>query len=191
MRPVSDIGRFLSSAAGHLRTVARHRRLVRRGCFRAGLIRQGLCHDLSKFSPSELLPSIRYYTDGKGSPIGAQRRAEGISGIWLHHKGRNRHHFEYWTDWSFGSPPQMQGMKMPPRYLAEMLIDRVCASKVYGKDGYTDASALQYTLDRPWQNAMIHPETLREMLRLFTVLRDRGENAFYQEIRAMLRRGSY
>ena len=82
----------------HLKTVQHHRRLVRQYCFRLGLYWQGLTHDLSKFSPVEFCAGVKYF-QGDRSPNDAQRRDIGYSASWLHHKGRNRHHFEYWTDY--------------------------------------------------------------------------------------------
>ena len=83
----------------HLRTVNRHRHLVRKYCFRLGLYWQGLTHDLSKYSPTEFWRSAKYY-QGYRSPNDQERLVNGVSLSWLHHKGRNRHHFEYWTDYS-------------------------------------------------------------------------------------------
>ena len=82
----------------HLRTVNRHRRLVRKYCFRLGLYWQGLTHDLSKYSPTEFFRSVKYY-QGYRSPNDQERITNGVSLSWLHHKGRNRHHFEYWIDY--------------------------------------------------------------------------------------------
>ena len=82
----------------HFKTITRHRHLVCRYCFRLGLVRQGLCHDLSKYSPAEFLVGAKYY-QGNRSPNDAERKATGVSLAWLHHKGRNRHHLEYWVDY--------------------------------------------------------------------------------------------
>ena len=68
-------------------------------CFQVGLYRQGLLHDLSKYSPKELLPGFRYF-QGDRSPNDAERKAKGYSSAWLHHKGRNKHHLEYWIDYN-------------------------------------------------------------------------------------------
>ena len=78
----------------HLRTVGRHRRLVRHYCLRLGLVWQGLTHDLSKYSPTEFWRGVKYY-QGWRSPNDQERLENGVSLAWLHHKGRNRHHFEY------------------------------------------------------------------------------------------------
>ncbi|NYC52855.1 hypothetical protein DE171_005392 [Clostridium beijerinckii] len=39
-------------------------------------------------------------------------------------------------------------MKMPVNYVVEMFIDRVCASKNYLKEKYTDESPLSYYENR-------------------------------------------
>ncbi len=56
----------------HLHTVCRHRRQVRRNCFKAGLIWRGLTHDLSKFSPQEFFAGAKYY-QGNRSPQAKER----------------------------------------------------------------------------------------------------------------------
>ena len=45
-----------------------------------------------------------------------------------------------------GGDKGLCGMKMPLRYVVEMYIDRVAASKNYQKERYTDRSALEYYL---------------------------------------------
>ena len=57
---------------GHLKTVHHHRKLVRKYCFECGLYYQGLTHDLSKYSPSELFESIKYY-QGYRSPYSYEK----------------------------------------------------------------------------------------------------------------------
>ena len=69
----------------HYRTIHHHKMLVMRYCFRCGLYRQGLLHDLSKLSPVEFLAGAKYW-QGSCSPNNAQRQAEGYSAAWLHHK---------------------------------------------------------------------------------------------------------
>ena len=116
----------------HLRTVNRHRRLVRQYCFRLGRYWQGLTHDLSKYSPTEFWRSVKYY-QGFRSPNDQERIVNGVSLSWLHHKGRNRHHFEYWIDYCLkpGGGVYMGGCKMPKKYVAEMFCDRIAACRVY------------------------------------------------------------
>lgn len=71
----------------HFKTITRHRLLVMVNCFRIGLIRQGLTHDLSKYSPTEFWTGAKYY-QGIRSPNAAEREKKGYSAAWLHHKGR-------------------------------------------------------------------------------------------------------
>ena len=114
----------------HFKTITHHRHLVCRYCFRLGLYRQGLLHDLSKYAPCEFWRGAKYY-QGYRSPNDAERKQNGVSLAWLHHKGRNRHHFEYWIDYCIGEDgkPYMGGCKMPPRYVAEMFCDRIAACR--------------------------------------------------------------
>ncbi len=44
---------------GHLKTINRHKMLVMKYCFRCGMIRQGLLHDLSKYSPTEFFAGVK------------------------------------------------------------------------------------------------------------------------------------
>ena len=129
----------------HFKTITHHRHLVCRYCFRLGLYRQGLLHDLSKYAPCEFWRGAKYY-QGYRSPNDAERKQNGVSLAWLHHKGRNRHHFEYWIDYCIGEDgkPYMGGCKMPLRYVAEMFCDRIAACRTYLKDKYTDAAPYDY-----------------------------------------------
>ena len=97
----------------HFKTITHHRLLVMINCFRIGLIRQGLSHDLSKYSPTEFWAGARYY-QGIRSPNAAEREQNGYSAAWLHHKGRNRHHYEYWTDLN-PTTRQYEPVPMPRR----------------------------------------------------------------------------
>ena len=172
----------------HFRTITQHRQLVCAYCFRLGLYRQGLTHDLSKYAPVEFLRGARYYL-GYRSPNDAERRETGISLAWLHHKGRNRHHFEYWIDYCVApdGSVHMGGNPMPIRYVAEMFCDRIAACRVYLGDAYNDASAYDYFM-RSKGHIMIHPDTAAELERMLRTLRDRGEEAAFAYVRRRLRR---
>ena len=63
----------------------------------AGIPLQGIIHDNSKYSFTEFFISAKFYT-GTYSPIMDERKIYGYSKVWLHHKGRNKHHYEYWLD---------------------------------------------------------------------------------------------
>ncbi len=92
----------LANVWNHLKTITEHKFFVMKNCFRVGLYRQGLLHDLSKYSPEEFVIGVRYY-QGNRSPNAAEREKYGFSKAWLHHKGRNKHHFEYWIDFSINN----------------------------------------------------------------------------------------
>ena len=125
---------------GHLRTVRKHRKMVRKLCFKCGLYWQGLTHDLSKYSHTEFWNGVKYFT-GTASPHVGERKVKGYSDAWLHHHNRNKHHAEYWVDIVDGKSTPVQ---MPLKYLTEMVCDRVAASMIYLGDNYTDASPLEY-----------------------------------------------
>lgn len=166
----------------HFKTVNRHRRLVRKNCFRLGLYWQGLSHDLSKYYPIEFLVGARYF-QGDHSPNDEQRRQEGYSVAWLHHKGRNRHHFEYWTDYVRGQG--IQPVEMPVKYVAEMICDRIAASRVYRGDAYTDADPYAFFL-RSQDHVRLHPQTHALLEELLLMLRDKGELETMAHIRKHL-----
>ena len=166
---------------GHLKTVNRHRRLVRKYCFRLGLYWQGLTHDLSKYSPLEFWAGVKYF-QGDHSPNDAQRREYGYSASWLHHKGRNRHHFEYWTDYSLDGSG-IAGVEMPKKYVAEMFCDRLAASKVYRGKDFQPGDPYKFFLHGKEKRLLIHPATSELLERILLVLRDQGEDATFDYVR--------
>ena len=171
---------------GHLKTVAHHRRLVRQGCFRVGLYWQGLTHDLSKYAPAEFWTGVRYY-QGTRSPNAAEREDKGYSEAWMHHKGRNKHHFEYWTDLNLQTRAYAP-VEMPRRYLAEMVMDRIAACKTYQGIAYTDASPIRY-LETAQEAREVHPKTMAQLTFLLSMLRDRGEEETFRFIREVVLKG--
>lgn len=173
-------GRFF----GHLRTITRHRHKVIAHCARAGILLQGLGHDLSKYGPVEFWQGVRYF-DGTHSPTEDERREKGYSEAWMHHKGRNRHHWEYWTDYSF-EKKGYAAMPMPRRYLAEMICDRMAAGKIYKGRAYTDAAPLDYLMGGKLRDHM-HPQTYASLVRFLTQLRDEGEDAMFAALRQWIR----
>ena len=156
------------------------------GCFRVGLYRQGLTHDLSKYSPTGFWTGARYY-QGNRSPNAAEREDKGYSEAWMHHKGRNRHHFEYWID---VDPVEKiyKPVKMPLRFLAEMFCDRVAASKIYRGEKYRDSDPLDYFLSRK-PTRSIHPETSDMLEKLLRMLAEQGEEAAFAYLRELVKAG--
>ena len=175
----------------HFKTITAHRHLVCRYCLRLGLVWQGLTHDLSKYAPVEFWRGAKYY-QGDRSPNDAERKATGMSLAWLHHKGRNRHHFEYWIDYLVTPDGRVGygGNKMPLRYVAEMFCDRIAASKVYQGDAYTDASPYEYFV-RSKSEILIHPDTGAELEEMLRILKNEGEDAAFAYVRRRLRQARY
>ena len=166
----------------HFATITRHRHKVIAHCFRAGIGFQGLFHDLSKYSPVEFFTGAKYF-QGTRSPNEKERELYGYSVAWLHHKGRNRHHFEYWNDLN-PKTKLYEPVPMPLRYVKEMFCDRVAASKIYQGKNYEDGHPLAYFLRG---NARLHmhkdtADLLEEWLRM---LAERGEAATFAHIRAL------
>ena len=174
----------------HFKTIHEHRKLVREYCFKIGLYRQGLMHDLSKYSPVEFWRGAKYY-QGTRSPNNREREVKGVSLAWLHHKGRNKHHFEYWIDYTLNEDGSVGfgGNRMPKRYIAEMFCDRVAACRVYMGDKYTDAAAYDYYMKGTATRIgpMIHPETAAELEKMLKILKDEGEAAAVKYIRKWLK----
>ena len=174
----------------HFKTVSEHRRLVRNYCFRLGLYRQGLMHDLTKYSPTEFWRGAKYW-QGTRSPNNKEREVTGVSRAWLHHKGRNKHHFEYWIDYMINEDGTVGfgGNPMPKKYIAEMFCDRIAACRVYMGDKYTDASAYDYYMKGTATRVgpLIHPETAAELEKMLKVLKDEGEDAAFAYVRRWLK----
>lgn len=137
---------------GHWKTIRTHRKTVRKLCFKCGLYRQGLTHDLSKYSPVEFWNGVKYFT-GKASPHVGERAAKGYSDAWLHHHNKNKHHLPYWIDIDPTTGKQCY-VDIPDKYFLEMLCDRVAASMTYLKDKFHDGAPLEYYESHKDENEM-------------------------------------
>ena len=156
------------------------------GCFRLGLYWQGLTHDLSKYTWPELRTGILYYMDGQ-SPHNGERRKYGYSTAWLHHKGRNRHHAEYWIDYTAEKERLLAGSKMPTKYVIEMFMDRVAASKTYQKGNYRDCHPLEYYEQGAAKlGNMVHKDTAALLHHLLKMLAEQGEESMYGLLNDMM-----
>ena len=162
----------------HFKTITKHKFYVMKLCFRFGLYKQGLKHDLSKYSWTELVTGAKYYL-GYKSPNSNERDTIGYSSAWLHHKGRNKHHWEYWVDMGKDG---MQGTAMPVNYVVEMFCDRVTATKIYQKDKYTDQAPYEYYL-RGRHRYMMHPDTHQLLETMLKMLADTDLDTTIQYIR--------
>lgn len=168
----------------HFTTITRHRHLVIRHCFKCGILWQGLRHDLSKYSPVEFLEGIRYYRPDRSPNMGA-RRVQGYSRAWMHHQGRNKHHFEYWNDYNFKTRKK-EPIRMPVRYVIEMFCDRVAASKIYFADKYSDDKPLRY-FNKGRGKRFMHPATSEQLEILLKMLKKKGEEETFAYIRCKVK----
>ncbi len=165
----------------HFCTITHHKILVMKGCFQVGLYRQGLMHDLSKYGWTEFRVGAKYY-QGTRSPNNAERENQGYSSAWLHHKGRNKHHYEYWIDYGTGENRGLVGMRMPEKYVVEMFVDRMSASKIYMKETYDDSQPLAY-YKRGLPYTVLHKDTKELLETLLYMLAEKGESATFSYIK--------
>lgn len=137
----------------HFKKICIHKYYVGKYCWRMGLYWQGLTHDLSKFSPIEFWESVKYY-QGDRSPIDACKEVHGYSKAWLHHKGRNKHHYEYWQDnFDQGGQPLI----MPYKYAVEMLCDYLGAGHAYSGKNFTYESEIEWWKKKKSNPLAMHP----------------------------------
>ncbi len=123
----------------HFKLVMHHKWLVLKLCLKVGEPWRGFMHDMSKFSPTEFFESAKYYV-GTHSPITEAKKVEGYSNAWLHHKGRNKHHAEYWVD---EAAPEKTPV-IPYPYAVEMICDKIAAGMTYLGDKFTKEYELEY-----------------------------------------------
>ena len=142
---------------------------------------QGLTHDLSKYTPAEFIPGARYY-QGDRSPQAREREVLGYSAAWLHHKGRNKHHYEYWSDHTPAKRGACEPIRMPRRYVAEMYCDRLAATHIYNKGHYNDRQPLDYYLGGK-DDMPINPATKAELEKFLIMTYEKGEDITLEYIK--------
>ena len=166
-------------ACRHFRTITKHRHKVITHCVRVGIPWRGLMHDLSKYTPTEFSEGANNWL-GTRSPNEKARADKGYSLAWLHHQGRNRHHFEYWTDYT---PEGISGVEMPAKYVAEMFCDRLAASKVYRGADFDPGDPYKFYLRGKGRRLLLHPATAELLEQILITLRDEGEDAAFAFVR--------
>lgn len=163
---------MIKNIFGHLRTILRHKRKVAHYCFMCGLYKQGIFHDMSKFSPVEFFESAKYY-QGFRSPILACKEDKGYSLAWLHHKGKNKHHWEYWLDdFEKGTIPK----KIPFKYVLEMICDFMAAGQVYKGKDFTFQVEYEWWLNKK-KVILVHEDTMRLLTEIMDQMNQQGIEA--------------
>ena len=169
----------------HFITITKHRHLVMHYCFKCGLIKQGLLHDLSKYGITEFWRGAKYY-DGKKSPHHNERAAIGYSLAWMHHKGRNKHHVDYWID---DNPitKRIEPVIMPNKYIAESICDRIAASKNYNKMDFKPQMVLDY-FNNEKERLIIHDEVRKKIEFLLNYYVENGQKALFKYMKKNMRK---
>lgn len=164
---------------GHLWTVLRHKYWVFIFACKCGIPIRGFFHDFSKFSPVEFFESVKYFT-GTDSPINKAKKEKGYSKAWFHHRGRNKHHYEYWVDWldSGGIP-----VKMPYKYVVEMICDYLAAAITYRQGEFSYLKEYQWWEHREMY-ANMHKDTKKLVTSIFTSLITVDDNVVFKRIRS-------
>lgn len=173
----------MNKIMGHLKTVMTHRHYVRKFCFKCGLYKQGLLHDLSKYSPTEFWGSVKYYT-GTRSPIDNEKDVKGYSLAWFHHKGRNPHHWEYWID-NVGTRSN-DPARIPYKYVVEMICDWLGAGIAYSKKNpnYNEPYSVPYDYYKKLVKVRIfHPDTKELIEEFLELIECSGINNFCKTVR--------
>ena len=156
----------------HFKLIITHKWYVFKNCFKARIIWRGIKHDLSKFSPTEFCESVKYFTGDK-SPIDNCKKEKGWSKAWLHHKGRNRHHYEYWQDnFDNGGNP----LKMPYKDNLEMICDYIGAGQAYLKDKFTYSSEYEWWKIKSSNPIAMHPDTKRFVELMLKTMANEGNS---------------
>ena len=168
---------MIKNIVKHAVLVTKHRWVVFKLCCKVGIPFRGLIHDLSKFSITEFWESVKYY-QGNRSPIPVCRKEKGYSEAWLHHKGKNKHHFEYWLDFRTESFAPI----IPYKYIAETACDKLAASVVYNGKNYTDECVYNYWV-REMQNVrekmIVNPKIANFFEELFIQVKNQGIDKTY------------
>ncbi len=165
----------------HFITISRHKYYVMKFCFKCGIYKRGLLHDLSKYGITEFMSSAKYF-QGNRSPIDAEKAETGYSIAWQHHKGHNPHHWEYWID-NLGTY-ENKPIKIPYEYVVEMICDWLGAGIVYSKNkpDYDKpySEPLEY-YNKFKKERLLHKETQNLIEYFLNVIDKKGINEFCRQ----------
>lgn len=172
----------------HLKNTLRHKWYVLKFACKAGIPIQGLIHDLSKFSPTEFKESVRYFTDGTVSPIITCKQSGDTSYAWLHHRGHNPHHWEYWwDDFDEGGIAR----PIPYKYIVELICDYLAAGKIYMKDKFSiDAEYEYWKRKREKIHKLVHPASLKLIDLIFEELKCAGSINWIKNLKPVINKHS-
>ena len=76
----------------------------------------------------------------------------------------------------------VRAVEMPRKYVAEMVCDRMAASRTYLKNNYTQHEPLKY-YQKGRARDLMHPQTARELEGMLRILDQKGEKELFRFIR--------
>ena len=164
----------------YLKQVLLHKKYVFEECRACGILWQGITHDLSKFSKDEFIPYSKYFMEDK------EKNKEVFIKAWMHHKGNNPHHWEYWIDYDENG--NIVANKMPYNYVVEMVCDWIGAGKAYEKRWNTNSPFEYYNKVRSGRH--FHPETEKLVLLFLNCVRFHGLKQFHKLAKGEIDNGS-
>lgn len=156
---------YLKKVCMHLKTILKHKWWVFKLSIRAGIPIRGFFHDISKFSPTEFFDNVKYIEDVTFSPITSAKRKVGYSKAWLHHRGKNKHHPEYWYD----EHAPLKSPLIEYKYAVEMVCDKLAAGIVYSGGKFIPQRELEYVKNSS-DNKLLHEKTYNFIIEIFTEL---------------------
>lgn len=161
---------YLKNIVKHFMVITKHKWVVFKLCCKVGQPWRGLVHDLSKYSPTEFWEGVKYF-NGKHSPISDCKKDIGYSNAWLHHRGRNKHHTDYWVD--LNSPNKTP--IIPYKYVAEMICDKLAAGIIYKGKEWTKEYELKYwTYER--DKTLVNEQVDKMITEVLTLVSENGIN---------------
>lgn len=175
---------YLRNLVKHTKLITHHKWVVFKLCCKIGEPWRGFMHDWSKYSPTEFIESVKYY-NGTHSPITEAKKANGYSKAWLHHKGRNRHHAEYWVD----EAAKDQTPIIPYKYAAEMICDKLAAGMTYMGDKFTKEYELEYW-KKEQEKIRMNPKMKQYVTEVLTQVAENGidKTLTKQNVRAIYKK---
>lgn len=159
---------MIKNIIGHTKTIVKHRWIVFKLACKAGIPWRGFVHDLSKFSPTEFWEGVKYYV-GVNSPITEAKKDKGYSEAWLHHKGRNKHHPEYWVDYDVDPIVPV----IPYKYVVEKVCDDLSAGIVYNGKNWTQDLQYNYYMKQR-EIVLINPKIDNFLKEVYFQVKENG-----------------
>lgn len=157
---------YIKKFIGHFKTVCTHKKWVYYYMKMVRMPFRGLLHDMSKFSPVEFFEGVKYW-QGTSSPIDACKKENGWSRAWMHHKGRNPHHYEYWVD---NLDKGGEVLEMPKRYFIELVCDYLGAGRAYMGENFSYAAEAEWWKKKKSNGLAMNPKDIEKLDKIFSFL---------------------